>query len=258
MFQAEFLIKTIDDYKIFEYIYNDLVYYPNYEEVNYQINLVGDDGLVLVNGPGTPMLELIELFMGLEKFSFHLYDHPKELKSLMEVMFVKNMEAYEITVKSPAEGIMGQEDAGTSLVSPKIFGELAFPVLTKYVAIAHKYRKIFVIHSCGLLDGVIELLGKTGADAIDSLTPPPTGNIEVKEAKCRLGDRVCVIGGLDPTVLRFGSLDEIKVYTKNLLKEVKGGGNFIFSTGDALPADTPMENLKTITETVNQYGVINR
>ena len=39
-------------------------------------------------------------------------------------------------------------------------------------------------------------------DALDPLEVPPYGNVDLADAKSRIGDRVCIVGGLDDMEVR--------------------------------------------------------
>lgn len=255
VFQTDFPIKSVDDIPLLQYMVQDLLFYPTYEPVQEQIEELGEEGLVAVDGLGTPMLELIENFMGLEGFIFMLHDNPKEVGDLLSMMAERYYEAYEFIAASPAELVIAQEDASTTLYGPSTFETYGLPVLRTYAQIAHRHGKRFAIHACGHLKGLLPLLRETGADAIEALTPLPTGDVTVAEAQEVLGERVCIIGGLVPTVLAHSPPDALRRHVVALLREVAGGGNFVLGTGDATPADTPLENLKAVTEAVREVTI---
>jgi hypothetical protein len=255
VFQTDFPIKSVDDISIFRYMVQDLLFYPTYEPVQEQIEELGEEGLVAVDGLGTPMAELIENFMGLEGFIFMLHDHPEEVGELLSIMAERYYEAYEIIAASPAELVIAQEDVSTTLYGPSTFATYGLPVLRTYAQIVHQRGKRFAIHACGHLKGLLPMLRETGADAVEALTPLPTGDVTVAEAQKMLGKQVCIIGGLDPTVLAHSSPDALRRHVVALLGEVAGEGNFILGTGDATPADTPLENLKAVTEAIKEAAI---
>ncbi len=60
------------------------------------------------------------------------------------------------------------------------------------------------IHTCGAIGDRLELLAASGADGVDTLDPPPLGNVDLADAKRRIGNRLFIKGNIDPvnTLLR--------------------------------------------------------
>lgn len=254
VFQNEYFIKNRDDIKILEYMYKNLEYTKTYQDISDKEEEIGDWGIVAAGAPGSPAIELIEEYMGVERFLMFLFDYPSQMKSLMDVMLQKDLEAYEIAAKSPAPLIVVWEDAGTGLYSPRIFDQHIVPALKAYTGIAHKYGKKIYVHSCGLLKDIIESLAATGIDGIMDMTPLPIGNISFAEARERIGERIVLTGGVDANLLTSPDKGYIEEKVRSLLNQMKPYGNFILGSGDSVPANTPMDNLKYIQKLVVDYG----
>jgi uroporphyrinogen-III decarboxylase len=254
VFQNEYFIKTREDINILKYMYQNLEYIETYKEVENKEKEIGDCGIVAAGVPGTPVIELIEEYMGVEKFLLFLFDYPKQMRSLMDTMLKKDLEAYEVAAKSSAPLLVVWEDTGTGLYSPKIFDEFVATALKAYADIAHKYGKKIYVHSCGLLRDIMDSLIATGADGIMDMTPLPIGNISFLNAREKIGNRVTLTGGVDANVITSEDPSLIKKKVISLIKEMKPYGNFILGSGDSVPANTPMDNLRLIYNLVEEYG----
>jgi uroporphyrinogen-III decarboxylase len=170
----------------------------------------------------------------------------------MDLMLAKFLDCYNLYTKTEIEAILIPEDASTTIYSPKIFDNYIKPVLKKYCDIIKSFDKIAIIHACGHLKNLTKSLSEAGADCIESISPPPTGNINISEFKKAMPG-VCVMGGIPANVFLL-ELDKFKEYVKNLIIENKIGGNFILSSGDSVPSNAKVENIKSISELVNKYG----
>lgn len=254
VFQTEFPIKNFKDLKIFKYMYEDINYFSNYNSFLAEKLEIGNYGLLTAGCPGSPVIELIEEFMGIEKFYYFLQDYPNELKEILETMYKKDIEAVKIIAKSPADFAIIWEDTGTSLYSVKIFKEIIAPILKKFSEILHNEGKSVALHSCGLLNDLIEIINDINIDILESVTPFPTGNITMVDLRKRLNKDTIILGGIDPNTIVSDNKDHLKAYVKELLLNMKPAGNFILANGDALPANTPIENLVLIHDLVEQYG----
>ena len=254
IFQKEYFIKKKEDIKILKYMYNDLEYLPTYNDVIEDEQEIGEDGIVAVGVEGSPIIEMIENFIGIQNFLFYLYDHQKDIESLYEVMFVKNIEALSIIARSPAKLIVAWEDTGTGLYSPDIFRKYIAPVLKKYSNIAHKNNKCILVHSCGLLKDIIMDLVETDIDGLTDVSPLPTGNIDLIDIRRKVGKDFILTGGIDPTVITSPEREVIEKNVIKLINDMKPYGNFILGSADSVPADTPIENLELIYRIVKDHG----
>ncbi|MCL5986821.1 MAG: hypothetical protein M1371_09730 [Actinobacteria bacterium] len=254
VFQDVFPIQNMSDLNVLKFMYKDIQYVPNYTEVEKVFKNVGNDGIVSIGVPGTPVVELIEEYIGLENFHYLLHDYTIEIKELMELMLEKNLEAVEIAAKSPSDFLIIWEDTGTSLYSKKIFVEIVSGMIKKIVDRIHEQGKPVALHSCGLINDILYEIKETGVDIIESVTTYPTGNVNMLDMKKKMGNDICIMGGIDPTVITSQNEKYLIEKTKELIQIMKPDGNFVLANGDALPADTPVKNLFNIYEIVEQYG----
>jgi uroporphyrinogen decarboxylase len=77
-------------------------------------------------------------------------------------------------------------------------------------------------------------------------------NHHLDEAWKLIGD-VAIQGNLDPKLLLEGSLNDIRVQTEDILRRAKGRPGHIFNLGHGILPQTPMENVRTMIETVKKW-----
>lgn len=252
VFISDFPIKSLQDYKIFAYMIENLEYQNLGKSFQEKENEIGEEGVTVAFLHSTPAYELIQCFMGLERFHYFLFDYKKETLRLMDTMFNKFCECYKLCSKTTVPVILVPEDASTTLYSPEIFNRYLKPVLKEYCRIIKESGKVAVIHACGHLKGLIKSLRKTDADCIESVSPPPTGNITIQEFRKALPD-FCVMGGISANAFLL-ELEQFREYVKRLVIENKEGANFILSSGDSVPSDAKIENIKAIPDLIEKYG----
>lgn len=83
------------------------------------------------------------------------------------------------------------------------------------------------------------------------------GATDIFKAKKVIGDTVCLMGDVPPSMLSFGTPSEVEAYCKKLIDVVGEGGGFILSGGCSLPADAKIENVKAMIDTAKSYGFYN-
>lgn len=148
--------------------------------------------------------------------------------------------------------------ASGSLVwqSPKIFRELALPVLKRVTELAYDLGIPTHIHSCGPERYLVKMAAEeTHLTVIDPLEIPPMGDCDLAELKRLYGNRIILKGNLHTTdVMLNGSVEEVMRASKKCIDAAAVGGGFILSTGDQTPRDTPFENIFAVVETARTYG----
>ena len=93
---------------------------------------------------------------------------------------------------------LGGGDASTTVISPKLFEKFVAPYDAKLIALAHEAGQRIAYHTCGGMMPILEQIAGMGPDAMETFTPVDMGgDVDLAEAKRRIGDKVCLIGGFD-------------------------------------------------------------
>ena len=252
-FPVEHKIKRKEDLKIYKYLLENITPKPNFENFQKEADYIGNDGLASASGPSTPIMRLLQRDMGIETFYYYFHDYPIEMEEILDIMHERNRKIYHIIIKSPAEVIIDHENSSTTLFSPQIFDRYCLNQINEYANIVHQAGKIFLTHMCGKLDKIMNLLSQGKQDGIIDVSPAPTGDLNIAEALKSWGKTKVVMGGVDATAFTQLSVDDIKKYVRDLLRQIGPANNFILGSGDATPYGTPLENLKAVTEVVGNY-----
>ena len=148
--------------------------------------------------------------------------------------------------------------ASGSLVwqSPRIFRELALPILKRVTEMAYDLGIPTHVHSCGPEKALVKMaVEETKLSIIDPLEIPPMGDCGLAELKQLYGDRIILKGNLHTTnVMLLGSVDDVVRACRKCIDDAAEGGRFILSTGDQTPRDTPEANIFAVVETARTYG----
>ena len=245
-FPVKPLIRTVEDLEAFTYIKKRERYIPNYSYFLKEDQRIGDAGIATDTGLTSPIQELIQVVIGIEKFYTEFYlNHLEKLEKLLRIMHEKNLECYEIIADSPAEVVINYENTSTTLVSPDIYKTYSHGCIDDYADVLHRKDKIYLTHRCGLLKNLMGLIKKGKDDGIVDISPEPTGDVTLLEAREALPGKI-VMGGIDPTFLTQWSAEQIGDYVKDIISRVGSGARIILGTADATPKDAKMENLTTI------------
>jgi hypothetical protein len=123
----------------------------------------------------------------------------------------------------------------------------------------HLQRIILAIIDSGKVP-YIYTEGRYGS-RLDCLAEVPPGKVfyhfeevDMAEAKKKLGGVACISGGFPATLLDRGRPAEVRDAVKRLLDDCAPGGGFVFETGCGL-GKCRRENVAAMFETVREYGI---
>jgi hypothetical protein len=136
---------------------------------------------------------------GTEKMIMAAYDDPKWVHSFLKILqkrkitFVKSLKGAKYDILE-----LGGGDASTTVISPKLFNEFVAPYDKELIRLTHEAGQRIVYHTCGGMMPILEDIAAMQPDAMETFTPPAMGaDVDLAEAKKRIGDKVCMIGGFD-------------------------------------------------------------
>ena len=258
-FMVEHPVKCKEDYKILRYIVERMLIKPDYAAVQREIDEVGEDGLsVPLISPflKTPFQALVEHYVGTEQLVYNLADFPEEVEETLAVMSEKVMQAVRISVDSPAQAFISWEDSSTTNVSPALFNRYIAPELNRWGEVIHGSGKLFLHHACGHVRALLPTMAIESVDAIESLSPPPTGNVEIWDARQVMGPEMGLIGGIEPVNFLNLDLPQLRAYVENLIERM-GSHRYILANSDSCPPGVAIEKFLLVSKMVRSQAQTN-
>lgn len=172
---------------------------------------------------------------GIENLILATFDDPPWVHELLKVLFERKKVFIE-SMKGARYDVIehGGGDASSTVISPKIFDEFVAPYDGPLTELAHAAGQRVVYHTCGGMMPFLERIADLGVDAMETFTPRGMGgDADLKEAKRRIGERVCMIGGFDQ--LHFFNEcapEATRNEVRRCFVEAGGQGGFILSPSD--------------------------
>lgn len=245
-FLSEHAVKTQEDLKVLIYMYEDMELEADYKTFNEEVKKLGDEGLIVptllpINNKSS-FQSMVEHWVGTEELVYLVYDYPEAVEEALATMRLVTKKAALISSLSDAEAFITWEDTSTTNISPLFYEKYIVPEINDWCDILHKNGKLYIQHACGHLKALMPLIASSKIDCIESISPPPTGNIELWEARNILKDRISLVGGIEPTVLLYSTLVELKVYAEKLCRNM-GNKGFIMANSDSCPIGVEIEKL---------------
>ena len=172
---------------------------------------------------------------GVEEMILATYDDPAWVHAFLGILrdrkarFADSMKGARYDVIEDGGG-----DASSTVISPRVFDEFVAPYDSVVIARARAAGQRVVYHTCGGMMPILERLVGLGSNALETFTPPAMGgDTRLAEAKRRVGDRVCMIGGFDQN--RFfttSTPEETRAEVRRCFAEAGPGGGFILCPSD--------------------------
>ena len=253
-FLVEHPVKTMEDFRVLAYINEHLKILPDLDGFEKDHQALGGAGLyvpVIGSEHKTCFQSLVEHWVGTEELAYALADFPEVVEETLQAMRLNALKTVEISVQSSAEAFIFWEDSSTTNISPDMFQRYAAPEINQWGRMVHDAGKILIHHACGHLRALIPLMGQTQIDVIESISPPPTGNIELWEARDMLPDPISLVGGIEPTVFMNSSLRELEDYVCKLSDKM-GKTNFVMANSDSCPPSVEAAKFYLVTDIVRR------
>jgi len=124
-----------------------------------------------------------------------------------------------------------------------LFREYVAPYDEPLVSLAHEMGHKVVYHTCGGMMPILEDIADLGIDAMETFTPAAMGgDADLADAKKRIGDRVCMIGGFDQGHLFIDCSEEkTREAVRRCFDQAGQGGGYIIAPSDHFfDADTKL------------------
>ena len=142
--------------------------------------------------------------------------------------------------------LIPEPTASSSMISPSMFDRFVVPRLR---TLTSELEVPCILHICGDTSSILGPMWRTGARvlSLDQCMNLSASRDKVPEA---------VLGGnVDPVgALFLGNRERVVKGTLHCIAS-GGTGRFVLMSGCAVPPDTPLENLKAMTEAAKGYGL---
>ncbi len=218
--------------------------------VNREAAAFGERGIVRGAIPGFPIYgqpgcwQDAAVLYGIEALIFESADDPLWVSELLAVLRIRKL-AWLATARGARFDLLelGGGDASSTVISPKVFDRFVAPFDGPLIAEAHAAGLRVVYHTCGGMMPILERIADMGPDAMETFAPPSMGgDADLREAKRRIGGRVCMIGGFDQFHHFVGCGEEVtRRAVRRCFEQAGPGGGYILAPSDHFfSADEPL------------------
>ena len=216
---SRYPVQTPEDMETLGWLFQDSWMAVDQPALDDMIRRLGNQGVVDLDCPRSPLMQLISNYMGLERMVELMSDYPEAFERLLGIMHETSLGTYRTLVKTNCEVITSAEDFSTQLINPSMFRNQVMPYLKEYTAICRAAGKVYRVHSCGHIRAFLPLCLEIGYDAHDDLTQPLLGNTTVAEARAAWGETITLMAAVDPVGLESNPPEVIAARVRQMLQE---------------------------------------
>ena len=231
----KYLVETPREVEIAEYIFRHTDAEPDFAPWKAADLEMSGQGIVVGEIMPIPIMTLIVAWMGIEGLTMGLFDCPDSFNNLLGAATTLYERQIQLAADSPAEIIWFGDNVSGSFISPKVYERSCMPVYAKAMKTMNAAGKIPIAHYDGSNRPLVHLLARTSLPVIEAFTPPPMGNLTVREAKDAWPEKVVWVNF--PGNLFLAAEQEIYDYALNLLTTSASGGRLVIGCTEEFPLE---------------------
>ena len=214
---------------------------------------VGEEKGVLLGGGGSAWNVLFEA-LGMVNLVLTAYKQPDVIREALEAAHEDLMHETRVMLEKIDVDIISLGAHAPTYLSPQMFDKFVFSYGKEMARLAREYGVHTIYHLDGKGSRMIEKLRDMGTTVLETIDPPPLGDFNMADAKKRVGNDICFLGGVDSMTIWKDTPKDVEKLTVKLMAEGAPGGGLIAGTGDSPPIGTPLANVQALVKTAKKVG----
>jgi len=254
--EEEWLLKTPEDYRIWEWIWEHTYWDPAYEAYEAYDADIGTDGLPMVGIGDAPFHEFLLRGVGYGNGYYHLADYTQEVEHLLAVMTeVQRERMWPVVAQSPARLLLHGVHHSSAFTPPPIYKKYIQPYYEEFMPLMHEHGKKVAMHADNDTSLILELLAQVGYDMLECFVTAPMVPLTLERARETLGNRVILWGCL-PSLLFSPSVseDEFRAHVQQVFDVIAPGDAVILGVADNVMPDSVIDRVAYVQQVVEERG----
>lgn len=179
---------------------------------------------------------------------------PEICRKIAELRGKQLLREVRLHARLGVDGIMPCGDLGSStglMASPEIYRQMVYPQHKAHAAEAHALGLKILKHCCGHTWPVIDELAEV-YDAYEGIQA--SAGMDIAALKQRVGDRICLWGGIWHEHIILGSTEDIRNDARYAFEHAGPGGGYIMGSTHSLAVDAKKENILEMKRCRDRWG----
>ena len=186
----KYFLETPQDYRVMTYIAEHTDFTPCYHAYEARAAALPPWGIAIPELWRTPLQQILVDFAGLENLCWHLSEYEAEVRRLYAALLQNFRRIVEIVARGPGRYLSNLENFTADTLGPRRYEEFLLPVYEEFFPMLHAAGKLIGCHYDGRLASCRQQIARAPIDLVESLTPPPEGDLTLAEARAAWPDRL--------------------------------------------------------------------
>lgn len=139
--------------------------------------------------------------------------------------------------------------------SPRTWRAKIFPLVQRHAALIHAYDGRLIFYDDGKLTTILPWVIEAGADAVQTVAPPPTGDAVFPALGAQYRGHVCFWGGVDLSTILRGTPEQVEEQVREVIAGL-GPTGLILGTSDSIRDGSPEANVRAFVAAGRKYGQV--
>lgn len=219
------------------------VYDPNdstYEVIQHVVDKLSNSHYIIapING-----IEWARFGVDEEESWVNLLLYPDICKKIAELQAKQSIRELHILSQIGVDGILSVGDLGFSTglaASPQIYRDVIYPWQKKLTEVAQSLGLKMLRHCCGHVWPIVNELAELN-DAYEGIQA--SAGMDIKNLKEKVGDKLCLWGGIWHENIHGGSVEQIREDAKYSFTHAAKNGGYIMGSSHSLAVGAKIENI---------------
>jgi uroporphyrinogen-III decarboxylase len=200
---------------------------------------VKEQGILLAGGWGVGA-DMANWLCGVQNLIVLAHEQPVFVIELLEMIHVWNKQRMAVVLSAPVDLFIQRAwYEGCDFVRPQFYREVILPRLKSEAALAHEHGARFAYICSSGTAPLLDFYPEAGIDVLIGVDPVQGTHTDMELMKRKIGEKVCLWGGLSGAVtVEMGSEEEVREAVRLALQTL-GPTGFILSPVDNLTVDAP-------------------
>jgi corrinoid protein of di/trimethylamine methyltransferase len=251
-------IKSVDDYRILKYIFENVEIKPDYERYRKWQAQVGDDGVAVQMGAfaPSPIQHIQRDLLEATDFFYHYNDFQKEMQALAEGIEQVYEQLLQVVAQSPAEVVLWGANYDDMITYPRYFEKEIQPWLQKASRTLEDSGKLMICHTDGENRGLMKLIRDSGMHIAEAVCPYPMMRVKIEDYYRQWCDKITIFGGIPQSLLsaETASEEDFQSYLDHFFKAVAPGSRVIVGVADTTPPNAVFDRLRRLGDRIAKEG----
>ena len=249
--EGQGIITSLEEFEKYDWPKKQDINYSDFETISKNL----PENMGIIGQYGDIFTNVWEL-MGFETFAMTIYEQPDLIQALFDKISDLILSMFDNMASMDSVGVLWYSDdiaySSNLMVSPDFLRTYFFPLLKHIGNLAAQRGIPLIYHTDGVLWDVMDDIIDCGVTALHPIEPK---SMEIIEVKQKVGNRLCLCGGVEVDLLARGSQEEVAELSKKYISEIGEGGGYCLGSSNSIPDYVNPDNYLAMVKTAaNQAG----